>query len=54
MKMIMTSIGEGESFDRINEYLDRNIEKVEIIIAEIHDENASGWDELIEVFLSLL
>ena len=54
MKMNMPEIGEGKRFDRVNEYLDRNIEEIEDIIAGLPTEDARDWNELNEVFLSLL
>ena len=54
MKMNMPEIGEGKRFDRVNDYLDRNIEEIEGIIAELPAEDARDWNELNEVFLSLL
>ena len=47
-------IGEGKRIDRINDYLDRNIEEIEGIIAGLPVEDARDWEELNEVFLSLL
>jgi hypothetical protein len=38
----------------VNDYLDRNIEAIEAIIAELPAEDAHEWDELNELFLSLL
>jgi hypothetical protein len=49
----MPEIGEGNRFDRVNDYLDRNIEEIEGIIAELPAEDARDWNELNEVFLSL-
>ena len=54
MKMNMPEIGEGKRFERVNDYLDRNIEEIETIIAGLSSEGALDWDELNEVFLSLL
>ena len=54
MKMNMPEIGEGKRFERVNDYLDRNIEEIEAIIAGLSSEGALDWDELNEVFLSLL
>ena len=54
MKMNMPEIGEGKRFDRVNEYLDRNIEEIEDIIVGLPAEDARDWEELNEVFLSLL
>lgn len=54
MKMNTPEIGEGKRIDRINDYLDRNIEDIEGIIAGLATEDVHDWDELNEVFLSLL
>ena len=54
MKMNMPEIGAGKRFDRVNEYLDRNIEEIEGIIAGLPSEDVRDWNELNEVFLSLL
>jgi len=54
MKMNMPEIKEGKRFDRVNDYLDRNIEEIEGIIAGLPAEDARDWSELNEVFLSLL
>ena len=40
MKMNMPEIGEGARIDRINDYLDRNIVKIEDIIAGLPTEDA--------------
>ena len=53
MKMNTPEIGEGKRFDRVNDYLDRNIEEIEGIIAGLPAEDARDWEELNEVFLSL-
>ena len=54
MKMNTPEMGEGKRFDRVNEYIDRTIEKIESIIAKMPQEDIHSWDELNEVFLSLL
>ena len=54
MKMNTPEMGEGKRFDRVNEYIDRTIEKIESIIAKMPQEDTHNWDELNEVFLSLL
>lgn len=54
MKMNTPEVGEGKRIDRINHYLDRNIEEIEQIIEGLPAEDAPGWDELNELFLSLL
>lgn len=54
LKMTMPEIGEGKRLDRVNDYLDRNIEEIGKIIATLPEESAAGWDELNEIFLGLL
>ena len=54
MKMNTPEIGEGKRFDRVNDYLDHNIEEIEKIISNLPTEDIRGWDELNKIFLSLL
>ena len=54
LKINTPEIGEGKRFDRVNDYLDRNIEEIEKRIAELPREEARDWDELNTIFLSLL
>lgn len=54
MKMTMPEIGEGKRFSRINDYLDKTIEEVENIIAELPDKDTKGWEELNYIFLKLI
>lgn len=54
MKMNTPELGEGKRFDRINEYLDRNIEEIDRIIDGLPLGNVPDWKELNEIFLSLL
>ena len=54
MKMEMPEIGEGKRFDRVNEYLDRTIEEMEKVIAELQENEIQDWDELNKVFLKLI
>ena len=54
MKMEMPEIGEGKRFDKVNDYLDRTIEEVEKIIAELPDKDMQGWEKLNEIFLKLI
>lgn len=54
LKMTMPEISEGKRFDRVNDYLDRNIEEIGKIIATLPEEKVAGWDELNEIFLGLL
>lgn len=54
IKMHTPEVGEGRRIDRLNEYLDRCIAEIESIIAALPAENAQSWDELNELFLSLI
>lgn len=54
VKMNTPEIGEGERFERINDYIERGIEDTEKAIAELPKEDLRGWDELNDIFLSLL
>ena len=54
MKMEMPEIGEGKRFDKVNDYLDRTIEEIEKIIAELPDKDTQGWEKLNEIFLKLI
>lgn len=54
LKINTPEIGEGKRFDRVNDYIDRSMDKIEKTIAELPREDARGWDELNEIFLSLL
>ena len=38
----------------MNEYLDKTIEEVEQIIAELPDKDTQGWEKLNEIFLKLI
>ena len=54
MKMNMPEIGEGKRFDRINDYLDRNIADIKGIIEKLPAGDVRDWNELNGLFLSLL
>lgn len=54
MKMNTSELGEGKRIDRINDYLDRTIEEIERAVMDLPQENALDWNELNEIFLSLL
>ena len=54
MKMEMPEIGEGKRFDKINDYLDRTIEEVEKVIAELPSKETEKWEELNQIFLKLI
>lgn len=54
LKINSPEIGEGKRFDRVNDYLDRNIKEIEKRIADLQREEGHDWDELNAIFLSLL
>ncbi len=54
LKMKQPEIGEGNRFDRVNEYIDRTIETIEENIKLLPAAHDNSWDELNTVFLSLL
>lgn len=54
IKMNTPEVGEGKRIDRLNEYLDRSIAEIESIIAALPAENVQSWNELNELFLSLI
>lgn len=54
LKMENPEIGEGKRFDRVNDYIDRTLEEIESAIASLPTSHEKNWDELNELFLSLL
>lgn len=54
MKMRNPEIGEGKRFDKVNAYIDRNIDAVEELIKSLPATQDNGWDELNNVFMLLL
>ncbi len=54
IKMNTPEIGKGKRLERVNDYLARNIEEIERIVAGLPTEKAQTWDKLNEIFLSLL
>ncbi len=54
LKMNTPEIGEGKRFDRVNDYIETNINTVDAMIAELPKEEPNGWNELNNIFLSLL
>lgn len=47
-------IGEGKRIDKINEYIDDNIVKIERAIEALEQESSCGWTELNRLFFSLV
>lgn len=54
MKIKTPELGEGKRFDRVNDYLEKNIKEIKDIIAKLPPEKVQDWDELNSIFLSLL
>lgn len=54
LKMNRPEIAEGKRFDKINEYIDRNIKTVEELIKAMPSTYVNDWSELNKVFLFLL
>ncbi len=54
LKMKNPEIIESNRFDKVNEYIDRNIDAVEELIKSLPTSHDNGWDELNNIFLSLL
>ena len=53
LKMNNPEITEGKRFDKVNEYLDKNIMKIEEIIKSMPHTNKHSWNELNKIFLSM-
>lgn len=54
LKMETPEIGTGKRIDSINEYLDRNIERIKQTVKTLPEEPKTSWEELDRIFLSLL
>ena len=54
LKMHKPEVTEGKRFEKINDYLDRSILEIEEQIKSLPSNHEQDWDELNEVFLSLL
>ena len=53
-KRNIPEIGEGKRLDRINNYLERNIEELGKVIRNLPNEDTHNWEELNKIFLSLI
>lgn len=53
-KTDMPEIGEGKHFIKIDEYLNRTIDDVDKIIAELPNKDTMDWETLNDVFLKLI
>ena len=47
-------IAEGKRFDKVNEYIESNIDTIEELIKSLPCTHDNGWDGLNKVFLSVL
>lgn len=54
LKINKPEISECKRFDKVNEYIDRNIEAVEESIKPLPSTHLNGWGELNDLFLSIL
>ena len=54
LKINMPEIAEGKRFERVNEYLDRNILEIEDLIKNLPSNHGKTWSELNSIFLALL
>ena len=54
LKMSEPEISEGKRLDRVNGYIERSIQEIEEKIRLVPAARNDGWDELNEIFLSLL
>ena len=54
LKMNTPEIGVGKRFDRINDYIEKNIAVIDTMIAELPKEEPREWGELNDIFISLL
>ncbi len=54
LKINNPEIETGKRFAEIDEYISRAIPEIEDAVTKLPDENANDWDELNELFLSLL
>ncbi len=54
LKMNKPEIAEGKRFEKVNEYIDREIDTIEELIKSLPATHDNDWDELNKVFLSIL
>jgi len=54
LKMNKPEISEGKRFDKVNEYIDRNISEIEEQIKSLPSSGGKSFDELNELFLTIL
>lgn len=54
LKMHKPEVAEGKRFEKINDYLDKSVPEIEEEIKNLPSTHEQTWDELNQVFLSLL
>lgn len=54
MKRETPELGEGPRIDVINDYIDRSLDEIGAIIAELPNEGSESWEKLNALFLSIL
>ena len=54
LKMNMPEITEGKRFDRVNDYIDKNIAQMEDVIKNFPDRHGQNWEVLNKIFIDLL
>lgn len=54
VKMNSPEITEGKRFDRVNDYIDKNIAQIEEVIKNLPDKHEQSWKELNKIFIDLL
>ena len=54
IKTSTSEIGEGKHFERVDEYLDKNIKEIEAILLNMTEEKDTSWNTLNELFISLI
>ena len=54
IKMETPEVGTGPRMGRINDYLDRSIEEIGIVIDTLPLDKPRSWNELNQLFLSML
>lgn len=54
LKMNTPEVGKGKRIDALNEYIERNLEDINIFVEKLPPENKCEWKELNDIFLSLL
>ena len=54
LKINSPEITEGKRFDRVNEYIEENIGKIEETIKNLPDKHTQDWEELNKIFINLL